>query len=1190
MSKFMQKNLYIITTIMTILSIVAKPVNIPAFAVDNQVSQMEYLDRGTVAVKSGTNVYLSWRLFGTENYDTAFDVFRDGEKIATVTDSTNYTDSRVGTSYTVVPSGESASSGKAVSVWDNQYMIIPLDRPEGGTSLDDETYTYSPNDITPADVDGDGEYELILKWEPSNSFDSGKDARHNGNVYIDCYKMNGTKLWRIDMGININAGAHFTQMAAYDFDLDGKAELALKTAPGTKDGKNNYVSEASSIEEIKNTDNSADYRHDKNGGDTGGRVLSGDEYYTVFQGDTGEALDTIYYPHSRGTITEWGDTWGNRSERYLAAVAYLDGQTPSMIAWRGYYGKTTATAYNLVEKKLVQIADFDTSVDGYSSYAGNGNHNLAVGDVDNDGCDEILCGSLCLDNDLMPLWCSGRGHGDALHLADYDPTHEGMEYFSVHEDYSGNAITGSTTGHNGEQRLGGMTLYAADTGEEMFHKDDNADTGRGMIANVGYTNGYFEIWGAGNYASYGGNQISNTEKYYPDSTNFRIFWDGNMYDELLDGTSGSDEGGSLKISGKSGRIQTLNNVISNNGTKNNACLVADLFGDWREEIVARGQDNSSLLVYTTTIPTENKLYTLMHDRAYRMQVASQNVGYNQPPHISYYVSDDNNEYDMRKTAGYIKTVHNGQTELRTENKPSPIFQFKLNVTDNVVSILNKTKQPLSAILYKVKYNENKTLKNAEAVKVDINGDKYTTDVDVEDGDCLFLWDENMQPLAENITVEPSPTATPIPTVAPTSAPTAKPTATPTATPTVAPTKTPTPEFVVEDGTLVGYNGTDPDVIVPEKVNGQTITAINLFAFRSNQNINSIILPDSITDIGEESFAWCTNLKKVVLPKNLTQINVGLFRKCTSLETIELPKTVTFIDAEAFEGCSSLKEITIPDGVEEIYDDTFDNCTALTKINLPASVTAIASGAFGSCTSLESINLDNISSIGKFAFYNCTGLTELTLGENPVDISRKAFSGCSNITKVTVKNSETSLDSTGLAELENLSIYGHINSVAQLFADKNDIPFYDLKTGERIINEWVVDNEGVVWGYKGNETDIVIPREVNGIAINKIGENAFANSKITSVEMEDNIQSVDDDAFIDCESLRSVKLSKSMESLPGCFSGCGSLEYISIPSNIKSIYVYAFYSCKNVVIHCAEGSTAQEYAVNNNISYVIDENL
>ena len=331
-----------------------------------------------------------------------------------------------------------------------------------------------------------------------------------------------------------------------------------------------------------------------------------------------------------------------------------------------------------------------------------------------------------------------------------------------------------------------------------------------------------------------------------------------------------------------------------------------------------------------------------------------------------------------------------------------------------------------------------------------------------------------------------------------------------------------------------------------------------------------------------------NDKNPKVPEGVKSITQDGFSFC-DIDTVTLPQSLEKIEKRAFT-CTTLKEITIPDGVEEIYDDTFDNCTALTKINLPASVTAIASGAFGSCTSLESINLDNISSIGKFAFYNCTGLTELTLGENPVDISRKAFSGCSNITKVTVKNSETSLDSTGLAELENLSIYGHINSVAQLFADKNDIPFYDLKTGERIINEWVVDNEGVVWGYKGNETDIVIPREVNGIAINKIGENAFANSKITSVEMEDNIQSVDDDAFIDCESLRSVKLSKSMESIPGCFSGCGSLEYISIPSNIKSIYLYAFYSCKNVVIHCAEGSTAQEYAINNNISYVIDENL
>lgn len=411
--------------------------------------------------------------------------------------------------------------------------------------------------------------------------------------------MDGTKLWHIDMGININAGAHFTQIAAYDFDLDGKAELAMKTAPGTKDGQGKFVSEVSSIEDIKTTDNSVDYRHSEGKeNDTGGRVLSGPEYYTVFQGDTGEAIDTIYYPHPRGTVSDWGDSWGNRSERYLTAVAYLDGIRPSVIAWRGYYAKTAATAYNLIDKKLVEIADFDTSSDGNGRYAGNGNHNLTVGDVDNDGCDEIICGSLCLDDDLTPLWCSGRGHGDALHLADYDPSHDGMEYFCVHEDYSGKRITGSTTGNDGEPHLGGMTLYSAENGEELFHEDGYGDTGRGMMANVGYGDGYFELWGAGNFVSYGDTNVEKG-KYSPDSTNFRIFWDGDLYDELLDGTGGSDDGSQLKISGsgKKGRIMSIRNASTINGTKNNPCLQADLLGDWREELVVRGNDNASLLVY-----------------------------------------------------------------------------------------------------------------------------------------------------------------------------------------------------------------------------------------------------------------------------------------------------------------------------------------------------------------------------------------------------------------------------------------------------------------------------------------------------------------------------------------------------------------------------------------------------------------
>ncbi len=505
-----------------------------------------------------------------------------------------------------------------------------------------------------ADLDGDGEYELILKWDPTNSFDSGEVGRHSGNVYIDAYKLDGRRLWRMDLGINIPAGAHFTQIAAYDFDLDGKAELAFKTAPGTKDGKGHYVSEASLDADIRAVDNSADLRHTDGGiDDTFGRALSGDEYYTVFEGDTGAAMDTVYYPHPRGTISEWGDDRGNRSERYLAAVAYLDGEHPSMITWRGYYKKTTAAAYRLINKRLQLEAVFDTSAPGMSIYEGQGNHNIAVADVDGDGKDEIFCGSLALDDDFSVLWCSGRGHGDALHLTDYDPLSPGPEYFSVHET-----------------EPYGMTLYRARDGKELFHRDGNCDTRRGVMAHVGYSSGYFEMWGAGEYASYGNEDIRKDDFKYA-SDNFRIFWDGDLYDDLMDidPPAGLPEGeypseGHIRIDNMKGCVEVLPDGLSNNGTKNNVCLSADLFGDWREEIVVRSDDGSSLLVYTTTIPTSHKLYTLMHDRTYRMQTASQNAGYNQPPHLGYYVSNDKDPYDQREAACRVRTVHEGVVSER----------------------------------------------------------------------------------------------------------------------------------------------------------------------------------------------------------------------------------------------------------------------------------------------------------------------------------------------------------------------------------------------------------------------------------------------------------------------------------------------------------------------------------------------
>ena len=681
--------------------------------------QMEYLDRGAAAVKTGEGVFLSWRLLGTEPYDTAFEVLRNGREIALVRDSTNYLDKEgdMGDCYQVRPvydpdpetgatgsssspdstrttestgsdegiqttgnagsaegiqttestgsaegiqTTESAGSAEGVKeteeanreeipVLPDRCLRIPLSPPKGGISPDGEEYTYTANDAACADLDGDGEYELILKWDPTNSFDSGEVGRHSGNVYIDAYKLDGRRLWRMDLGINIPAGAHFTQIAAYDFDLDGRAELAFKTAPGTKDGKGHYVSEASLDADIRAVDNSADLRHTEGGiDDSFGRALSGDEYYTVFEGDTGAAMDTVYYPHPRGTISEWGDDRGNRSERYLAAVAYLDGEHPSMITWRGYYQKTTAAAYRLVNRRLQLTAVFDTSEPGMSIYEGQGNHNIAVADVDADGKDEILCGSLALDDDFSVLWCSGRGHGDALHLADYDPLSPGPEYFSVHET-----------------EPYGMTLYRALDGKELFHRDGDTDTRRGVMAHTGYSSGYFEMWGAGEYASYGNEDIRKENFKYA-SDNFRIFWDGDLYDDLLDidPPVGLPEGeypseGHIRINNMKGCIEVLPDGLSNNGTKNNVCLSADLLGDWREEIVVRSDDGSSLLVYTTTIPTAHKLYTLMHDRAYRMQTASQNAGYNQPPHLGYYVSNDNDTFDQRERACLIRTVHEG---------------------------------------------------------------------------------------------------------------------------------------------------------------------------------------------------------------------------------------------------------------------------------------------------------------------------------------------------------------------------------------------------------------------------------------------------------------------------------------------------------------------------------------------------
>nr|WP_220095254.1 rhamnogalacturonan lyase [Paenibacillus taichungensis] len=569
---------------------------------------MEFLDRGVVAVKTGTGVFVSWRLLGTEGSNVSFNVYRDGTKVnaSPITNSTNLQDAN-GTSsskYTVraVVSGTEQAASAAASVWGNNYLSVPLSVPAGGTTPDGVAYTYSANDASAGDVDGDGEYELIVKWDPSNSKDNSQSG-YTGEVFIDAYKLNGTRLWRISLGKNIRAGAHYTQFMVYDLDGDGKAEVAMKTADGTKDGTGAVIGDASK-----------DYRN------SSGYVLSGPEFLTIFNGQTGKALSTVNYEPARGNVSDWGDNYGNRVDRFLAAIAYLDGERPSLVMARGYYTRTVLVAYNWRDGQLTKQWTFDSNTSGNSGYAGQGNHNLSVADVDGDGKDEIVYGAMAVDDNGKGLYTTGLHHGDAMHLSDLDPDRAGLEVFQVHETPS-NA---------------GVEFRDARTGQLIWGVPTTKDIGRGMAADIDPRYKGAEVWADGGLYTAKGQKLGTT---LPSSTNFGIWWDGDLLRELLD-SNRIDKWD--YANSKTVNLLTASGVSSNNGTKSTPNLQADLFGDWREEVVWRTNDSSALRIYTTTAVTDKRIYTLMHDPVYRLGIAWQNVAYNQPPHTGFYLGDGMN--------------------------------------------------------------------------------------------------------------------------------------------------------------------------------------------------------------------------------------------------------------------------------------------------------------------------------------------------------------------------------------------------------------------------------------------------------------------------------------------------------------------------------------------------------------------
>ncbi|MEX3614858.1 rhamnogalacturonan lyase [Paenibacillus glucanolyticus] len=706
--------------------------------------QLEYLDRGIVSAPTSEGIFLSWRLLADEvtGYSgkgltgPIFHVYRDGAKIAVVENSTNYLDPSGTSSSTyyvsAVIDGKEVDQSADSAPWSSPYYDLKLQKPAAGMTPAGEPYTYSANDASIGDVDGDGQYEFFVKWDPSNSKDVSQIG-YTGNTYIDCYTLEGTLLYRIDLGVNIRSGAHYTQFMVYDFDGDGKAEMMLKTAPGTKilryDPAGNMTSQRYITllpEDVKaGYSNQDDYRLSKDGyyehmvslfmnwhqheevasghwpatleesfgmekkysyplsrtdaeslvddfmdryapqrsarnnlRAFEGFIVEGPEYLSVFEGATGKELETIRYKpgrHDDGLM--WGDYAmariepGNRVDRFLAAVAYLDGVQPYAVFARGYYTRSTLVSYQWDGKHLKEhwyvdsgwtpmtnpFNDSPHGRDGTDAVFGTlttqGAHSLSAADVDGDGKQEIVYGSATIDHDGTLLYSSmdvlppqsadpgtvaRLGHGDAMHVTDIDPDRPGLEIFMVHE--------------GGTYAPYGYSLRDAATGELLYGGYTGKDTGRGMIGDIDPDQRGLETWAVGTWTA-DGKQLSTAMP----GTNMDIKWSADMTTQIINGNS--DLTPSIER-WRHGTLLTAEGTRTNNGTKGNPALVADIFGDWREELVVRTTDSSALRIYLSTEVTDRKLYTLMHDPQYRVEVARQNTTYNQPSYTSFYFASD----------------------------------------------------------------------------------------------------------------------------------------------------------------------------------------------------------------------------------------------------------------------------------------------------------------------------------------------------------------------------------------------------------------------------------------------------------------------------------------------------------------------------------------------------------------------
>ena len=589
----------------------------------------EKLSRGLIGIPTEEGMYFSWRMTLEDAAGLQFDLYRSSgggaevklnkEPIDRTSDFLDRTvDYTVDNRWTLkATTGEVATWTRLKGEKRNPYLSIPVCKPEDG-EIAGESFTYTANDCSVGDLDGDGEYEIILKWSPSNS-KRPPQRGFTGNTYLDAYKMDGRRLWRIDLGPNVRSGAATTNFLVFDFDGDGCAEICCKTGDGTVDGLGHRIGDVQ-----------ADWRTWDKKSPTYGKIVNGPEYLTVFEGRTGKELDSKEYIPTRYPLDGWGgvggncgnDNTGGRSDRFTAGVAFLDGKTPSPVMVRGWYGRTVVAAWTFTNGALKHTWTFDSAAPGWEAYSGMGNHSVTVADFDGDGCDEICVGAMTVDHDGKGLFTTGLRHGDALHAGRFIPSRQGMQVFGVHENEGDNEIV---------KRTPAVAMFDGATGEIIWQDGLGQDAGRGVAADIDPRYDGAECW-----CNIGGLRRGDTGEIIcnrkPDSCNFTIYWDADPLAELLDHVSISKWNWNTE---STDLLLKAEGVVSNNGTKGNPCLSGDILGDWREEVIWPSEDQTELRIYSTTIPAVDRRATWMNDRQYRLAIAWQNVAYNQPPHPSF---------------------------------------------------------------------------------------------------------------------------------------------------------------------------------------------------------------------------------------------------------------------------------------------------------------------------------------------------------------------------------------------------------------------------------------------------------------------------------------------------------------------------------------------------------------------------